>query len=30
MVAVPPATTGSSALAAASAGYDQRHTVSYI
>lgn len=30
MVAVPPATTSSSALAAATAGYDQRHTVSYI
>lgn len=30
MVAVPPAATGTSAIAAATAGYEQRHTVSYI
>lgn len=30
MVAVPPAATGTSAIAAATAGYEQRHSVSYI
>jgi len=30
MVAVPPAATGTSAMAAATGGYEQRHSVSYI